>query len=79
MTHCFYIGKKTPTKNTIKLQFLGLKIMVLFLNLFILTRCETRACLDAHKADNLGGIEGEKQVHLPFKTHSLHSEMLLLF
>lgn len=37
-------------------------------NLFLVSRCETLACLVAHRAKILGGIEGSKQAHMLFKT-----------
>lgn len=39
---------------------------ILSLNLFLLTQCDIWACLDAQKADILGGIVGGKYGHIPF-------------
>lgn len=35
--------------------------------------------VNAHKADNLGGFEGGKLAHIPFKALSPHNGILSLF
>lgn len=50
------------------------QIITYSLKLFRLTQCDTSACLDAHKADILEGIDSEKQAYISFKGQSLHNE-----
>lgn len=51
--------------------------MIVSLILFILAQCES--CLDAHKADILGGIEGGRYAHVTVKAVTQQRKVVIIF
>lgn len=73
--HIFYTQNNTMAQIWKKYAMtLFSQIITYSLKLFRLTQCDTSACLDAHKADILEGIDSEKQAYISFKGQSLHNE-----